>query len=61
MASRCLYDLNRSSAQFPDQLYQLLHDEEHVERLVKLPEDELAGLLDYLDDVGFLLSLPSCH
>jgi len=51
MVSRHLYDLNRPSAQFPDQLYQLLHDKEHVECLVGLPEDELAGLIDYLNDV----------
>jgi hypothetical protein len=61
MVSRHLYDLDRSSEQFPDQLYQLLHDEEHVECLVNLPEDELAGVMDYLNDVRLPLASPYCH
>ena len=51
MSPRRLYELDRSSAQFPDRLYQLLHDKEHVECLQKLPEDEVVQLIDYLNDV----------
>jgi len=54
MASR-LYELDRSSAQFPDQLDQLLHDKEHMECFQNLPEDELAELVNYLNDVRFTL------
>ena len=61
MVSQHLYDLDRASDQFPDQLYQLLHDKEHVECLVNLPEDELAGLMDYLNDVRFPLTSQNCH
>lgn len=56
-----LYALDRSSAQFPDQLYQLLEDKEYVECLQKLPEDELIQLIGYLDDVRFPLMLAKCH
>ena len=52
-----LYELDKSSAQFPDRLYRLLHDEEHVEGLTKLPKDELDQLTDYLNDVSFPLSV----
>jgi len=55
MISQRLYGLARLSAQFPDQLHLFLRNKEHVERLVNLPEDELAGLIDYLNDVRFPL------
>jgi hypothetical protein len=56
-----LYELNRSSDQFPDQLYQLLHDEEHIECLQKLPKEELDQLINYLNNVSFPLILAKCH
>ena len=56
-----LYELDRSSDRFPDQLYQLLHDEEHVECLQKLPKDELDRLINYLNDVRFPLTSEKCH
>jgi hypothetical protein len=56
-----LYELNRSSDRFPDQLYQLLHDEEHVGCLQKLPKEELDQLINYLNDVGFPLISAECH
>jgi len=61
MTSRRLYDLDRSSAQFSDQLYQLLRDKEYVECLVNLPEGELAGVMNYLNDVGLPSMPPKCH
>ncbi|KAF9646896.1 kinase-like protein [Thelephora ganbajun] len=51
MTSRRLYELDRSSAQFPVQLDQFLHDQEHVECIQNLPEEELAELINYLNDV----------
>ena len=61
MASQLLYRLDRLSDLFPDRLYQLLHDEEHMERLVGLPGDELTELIDYLNDVRLPLALPKYH
>jgi hypothetical protein len=55
MALRDFYGLDRSSAQFPDQLDRFLHDENHVKYFQNLPENELAELLEYLNDVRFLL------
>ena len=50
MAQR-LYELDRSAPWFPEQLNELLHDEEWVYHLRLLPRGELAKLIDYLDDV----------
>ena len=61
MASQLLYRLDRLSDLFPDRLYQLLHDDEHVERLVGLPGNELTELIDYLNDVRLSLALPKYH
>jgi len=55
MSSPCLYELDGSSAQFPDQLYELLHDKEYVECLQKLPEDELLQLTNHPNGVRFPL------
>jgi len=55
MSSRHLYELDRSSPQFQDQLFLLLCDKEYVERLKELPEDELMELINCLDDVSFPL------
>ena len=49
-----LYDLDRSSVQFPDQLDQFLHEEGHVESIQNLPDGELSEFLDYLNSVRFL-------
>jgi len=61
MSLRRLLELDRSSNQFPDQLYQLLHDKEYVECLQQLPNDELAQLVNHLDDVGFYPLPGKCH
>ena len=61
MSPRRLYELDRTSTQFPDRLYQLLHDKERVECLQKLPKDELVQLIDYLDDVTLLLMPANCR
>ena len=49
-----LYGLDRSSVQFPDQLYQFLHEEGYVESIQNLPDGELSEFLDYLNGVRFL-------
>ena len=46
-----LYELNRSSNQFSEQLDQLLHDKEWIPTLKLAPDDELVNLVDYLDNV----------
>ena len=51
MSAQRLYELDRSSTQFPEQLNELLHDKEWEEQLELLPEGELAELTDYLDGV----------
>ena len=47
-----LHELDRSSARFPEQLNELLHDKEWVEHIRLLPEDELIELIGSLDDVS---------
>ena len=51
MLAQRLYELDRSSTRFPEQLNDLLHDEEWARQLKPLPEDELMELIGYLDDV----------
>ena len=51
MSAQRLYELDRSSTQFPEQLDELLHDEEWERQLQLLPEDELMELTGHLDDV----------
>ena len=46
-----LYELDRSLAKFPEQLDQLLHDEEWIATLKPAPDGELVKLAGYLDDV----------
>ena len=48
-----LYDLDRSSTQFSDQLDELLHDKGYIDGLWGVPENELVQLVDHLYDVGF--------
>ena len=52
MSLQRLRDLDRSSAQFPDQLDKLLHDKEYVAGLLGLPQPELIQLVDHLNNVG---------
>jgi len=61
MSSQGLYELDMSSAEFPDRLHQLFHDTERVEYLRELPEDELAELINYLNDVRFPLISAKRH
>jgi len=49
-----LRQLDRSSAQFPKQLNELLYDKEWIDRLVHLPEGELIETIGNLDDVRFI-------
>jgi len=57
MFAQRLYGLDRSSTQFPEELDKLLHEKEWVEQVQLLPEDELVGVISYLDDVR-LISTP---
>ena len=58
MSRQRLYGLDRSSTQFPEQLYELLHDKEWVEQLKLLPEGEIVELAGHLHDV-WLISTPT--
>ncbi|KAF9643100.1 kinase-like protein, partial [Thelephora ganbajun] len=51
MLAQRLYELDRSSTQFPEQLDKLLHDKEWIEDLKLLPEDELVELIGCLNNV----------
>ena len=53
-----LYELDRSSAQFPERLDELLQDERWIKDLKRLSRHRLMGLIDYLDNVRFI-SMPS--
>ena len=57
MTLQDLYDLDRSSSRFPDQLDHFLHHEVNAKYTRNLPEDELVGLVNYLDDVRPFLSI----
>ena len=50
MSLQRLYNLDKA---FSDQLDALLHEEQYVGELQKLPEGELVQLVNHLDDVGF--------
>ena len=58
MSAQRLYELDRSSIQFPEQLDGLLRDKEWVEQLKFLPEHELVELAGHLHDV-WLISIPT--
>ena len=49
-----LYELDRSSAQFPERLDELLQDEGWMEGLRRLSQHKSVELIDYLDNVRFL-------
>ena len=46
--------LDRFSAQFPEQLDQLLHDQEWIATLKLAPDNELVKLISYLDNVRLI-------
>ena len=52
-----LYKLDRSSTRFPEQLDELLQNDEWAEDLESLPEDELMELIGHLDNVRFISML----
>ena len=54
MSAQRLYQLDRTSTQFPEQLNKLLHDKEWEQKLQLLPEGELVELTSYLDDVRLI-------
>lgn len=58
MSAQRLYDLDKSSAQFPEQLDGLLHDNEWVGQLKLLPESDLVKLAGCLSDVWFIQISP---
>lgn len=43
--------LDRSSPQFPEQLTVLLDEKECRDRILSLPDRDVAWLVDYMDDV----------
>ena len=53
-----LYELDRSSAQFPERLDELLQDEGWMKDVQRLSQHKLVKLIDYLDNVR-LISMPS--
>jgi len=61
MSAQRLYELDRSSNQFPEQLNELLHDREWVEQLKLLPEGELVELAGHLHDVWLIPSPTTSH
>jgi len=61
MLAQRLYDLDRRSAQFPEQLNELLRDTRWVEQLQHLPDTELVGLIDYLDGVRSIVTQIKSH
>jgi len=61
MLAERLYQLDRSSPQFPEQLNELLHDKEWVRKVQLLPEDELVELIGYLSDVRFISTTNRSH
>jgi len=46
-----LRHLNQSSLEFPDRLTNLLHKQEHRTSVASLQGDDLAWLVEYLDNV----------
>ena len=54
MLAQRLYELDKSSTRFPEQLDALLHDNEWVTHLQLLPEGELMELITYLNDVRLI-------
>ena len=51
MSVQSLYELDASSARFPEQLDELLRDGKWIDQLKTLPEGELVGLTGRLDHV----------
>ena len=61
MLAQRLYGLDRSSTRFPEQLNDLLHDEEWAGQLKLLPEGELTKLIGCLDDVRSIPTSAGSH
>ena len=59
MSLQRLYELDRSSARFPEQLGKLLDDKDWDRQLKQLTEREQMGLVDYLDKVRFIRHQPN--
>ena len=54
MLAQRLYDLDRTSTRFPEQLSKLLRDREWTGHIQRLPEVELVELLGYIDEVRLI-------
>ena len=52
-----LNTLDKSLSEFHDQLSNVLYGEEYARCMEDLQDDELVWLVDFLDDVCFVLSL----
>ena len=61
MSAQRLYELDKTSAQFPKHLDELLHDKEWIEQLESLPVSELVELTGHLHDVGLISSPTMSH
>ena len=57
MSAKHLYELDRSSAQFPNQLDELLRSGQWTKDTEDLLEDEIKRLVGYLDEVTPVLVL----
>jgi len=57
MSTQRLYELDRTSAQFPNQLDELLRSQQWTEDVEVLSEDEIKELISYLDEVRSVLAL----
>ena len=57
MSTKNLYELDRSSAQFPNRLDELLRSEQWTKDAGDLLEDEIKRLIGYLDEVKPVLVL----
>ena len=60
MSTQRLYELDRSLADFPERLDELLHDKQWMGDLKLRPKDELQKLIDYLNNVK-AISLQASH
>ena len=51
MSAQRLYELDKSSTRFPEQLEKLLDDKEWIDHLRALPRGDVPGLISHLDEV----------
>jgi len=74
MLAQRLLQLDRSSARFPEQLYELLHDKEWIGQLDEIlqnkewvgqiqlrPRDELVEVVEHMNDVRLVLTPNQTH